>query len=1786
VEGGDLGMSTIDERVVNMKMNSGQFLSGVKGVIDALANLKKGLDLKSSAKGLSDLDRAGKNFNLDGMANAIQGVSGKFLSLATIGITALSNLTNKAIAAGSQIAKALTVDPIKAGLAEYETNLNSIQTILANTQASGATLNDVNSALQELNTYSDKTIYNFSEMARNIGTFTAAGVGLKESTSAIKGIANLAALSGSNSQQAASAMYQLSQAIAAGRVSLMDWNSVVNAGMGGTTFQRALAQTAVAMGTLPKSAVKLSGAMKNVTVEGKSFRDSISGDNGPSWLTSDVLTKTLAQFTGDMSDAQLAAQGFSQEQIKAIQATAKTAQAAATEVKTLSQVLDVAKETAGSGWAQTWQIVFGDFAEAKSTFTQMSNTVNGFINASANARNSMLKEWDKLGGRTAAIDAIKNAFDALVSVLKPIKDAFREIFPATTGKQLYQLTTAIRDFMKSLKLSAADGENLKSTFKGVFAVFDIGWTIIKKVIGVFKDVFSAVFSGSGAFLSVTASIGDFLVKLDQSIKSGEGLTSFFDGLSRVLVTILTNVKQVAGAIGSFFKSFATGDGATKSFSTFIESVQAHLHPLAVLLDAMSKIWSRLGDVMSRVWQMMGPLGEAIGKALSGIGDSIAKALNNGDWSTVLDTLNTGLFAVLTLAIKKFLSNGKIFSIEAGGGGGGFLSGIKEAFGGLTDTLSAMQANLKAGTLIKIAGAVGILAASVVALSMIDSAALTKSLGAISVMFLQLGVAMAAIQKVGSFGGALRLAPVAAGLILLSGAILILSAAVKNLSGMNWSELAKGLSSVMALLIGISGAVKLMQGAGKGMISAGAGMLAIAVALNILVLAVKQFATMKWSEIGKGLAAVAGSLLVIAGAMQLMPATLPLTAVGLVAVGAALVIIGAALKIMASMSWEEIGKGLTTLAGSLIIIAAATTAMIAALPGAAALLVVSASLVVLGAALKIMGGLSWKEVAVALVTLAGSLTIIAVAVTAMIAALPGAAALAIVAASLALLGPVLIGLGSMSWAEIGKGLLMLAGVLPVIGIAGAVLTPVIPTLLGLGAAIALIGIGTLAAGAGLLAFSVGLTALSAAGVASAAAITAVGSAIINLIPAAMAALARGIVAFAGVISGAGPQMTQAMTTLIMSLLNAINKVAPKIISTLANLILKLLTTLAKYVPQFVTAGLRLITGVLQGIANNVGKMVTAATNIVVNFLNGISRNIPRVIQAAVNLILAFVNGLANAIRSNQGRVDAAMQNLASAAISAFGHAITNVSSLGTNIVAGIALGISNGIGVVVSAARNLAHSALNAAKAALGIHSPSREFEKLGKFTNEGYAKGLVGSKASVQAATKQMLDLVKQAHQAAWDDMKKASADVSKYKDQLIKDNHDIAKAEAALDKARKSGKGVDDAKFRLSQLIKERDKDTASLKAAQKALAQATSEDKKAVAVQKMLTENFKHQNEVLKRLGAEHDKIAKKLDAANKKLADAKKIRDDFKASTIDQYDSMDSIDANTNLDDYMANLKDEVEKTNRLNIVLSELAKKGLSDKVYKQIVEQGTAALPFAEQLLAGGQADIDEINSLGAQLDTAAGKLGKAASTELYQAAVDSAAGLVKGLETQQKNIEKQMDKIADAMVASIKKKLGIHSPSRVFAGIGGFSALGLAKGLKASSKVVENASSTMGDRAVNALKESMKKAKDLAIDEADFNPAIRPVLDLTAVQKASGKLEGMLRPKPLSIQASTDRATSLAVDEVSKRDLISLRDELHAERAQAITYIQHNNSPKSLSSAEIYRQTKNQLSVAKGALPK
>lgn len=1312
-------MSAIDERVVSMRFNNAQFESGIKQTLASLIGLKSGLNLDASKKSLDDLSAAGGRFSLANVGASVEGISAKFLAMATVGITALTNIVNKAIAVGTQMVKSLTIDPIKSGLGEYETNLNAIQTILANTQASGATLSDVNATLAELNEYSDQTIYNFSEMAANIGRFTAAGVDLDTSASAIKGIANLAALSGSNSQQAAGAMQQLGQAISAGTVSMEDWNSVTNAGMGGSIFQKRLAETAVAMGTLDKSAVSLDGSMENVTIKGESFRNSISAEKGQSWLTSEVLTSALGQFTGDLTDAELAAEGFTAAQIEAIQTTAKSAKEAATVVKTSSQLMGTLAEAAGSGWAKSWELIFGDFEEAKALWTGVNNVLGGMIGASADARNTMLADWKALGGRTAAIDAVRNAFNALMAVFAPIKEAFRGIFPAVTGDDLNNITVKLRDFTAGLMIGSETAEKIKRVFAGVFSVLHLGVAIIMRIAQVFGAVFSELAQGSGGMLDFAASIGDFLVKITSFEHAGGMVNAFFVRFEALAAGAAAAIREFAGYIAGLF-----GGGKTASDGAVVEGaidrVQSRLEPLKGMIDAVTKVWSYLGDMFGKVFTFFTPMALAIGDFFFNLSNTISESLASMDFNQILDMINTGLFAGLILIIKQFLGGGMNIDV-----GGGMLETIKESFEGLTGTLSAMQAQLKAGTLLKIAAAIGILVVSVIALSMIDSAKLTVALTALTAMFTQLLVAMAIMAKVTASAGFIKMPAAAAAMILLSVAILILVAAVKILSGMEWEELGKGMAGLATMLGLVAGAAKLLSMNSGGLISAGLGMIAVAIAIKILVSAVEDFAAMDWATMARGLAGVAATLLALGLFTKLLDAGKAGIAqsAGLILLAVALKVLASAVGDFAEFNWEELGKGMAAMAVALLIIAGAMKLIPPTIVvTAAGLILFAAALLIIAEVLGTMAEMTWEEIARGMVVLAGSLVIIAGAMYLMTAALPGALALIVVAGALTLMVPVLQALGAMTWETILTGLGALAAMFLVLGIAGLVLTPVVPTLLGLGAAIILIGAGVALAGVGIMALSVGLTALSVSGGAAALGLTALVSAVINLIPMALVALANGIVAFATVIGNAAPTFLVAMVQLITALLTAIGQVAPLIIDTLINLITMLLNALLINVPKFLVMGLKLIKALLDGIANNIGGIVASALSIITNLINGIAAGIPGLIQAGANLILTFITSLTTAINANSAAMGKAGGDLAVA------------------IVKGMVNGITAGLTSVVTAAKNLAKSALDSAKSFLGIKSPSREFAKIGVFSGEGLSGGLIATAKMVGKAAEHVAD--------------------------------------------------------------------------------------------------------------------------------------------------------------------------------------------------------------------------------------------------------------------------------------------------------------------------------------------------------------------------------------------------------------------------------------------------------------
>lgn len=1383
--------ATVDSRVVEMRFDNKQFESGVATTMNTLDKFQRSLKMEGATKGLEAVQTSANKINFANIENLatragfhVQDVWQKVANVFEYQIAA------KIVNASKRMASALTIEPVTTGLQEYETQINAVQTILANTESKGTTLDQVNGALDTLNTYADKTIYNFTEMTRNIGTFTAAGVGLDTSVNAIQGIANLAAVSGSSSQQASTAMYQLSQALASGTVKLMDWNSVVNAGMGGQVFQDALKETARVHGVNVDKMIKKHGSFRETLQEG--------------WITSDILTETLSHFTMAAEEGSeqwekykksLMDQGYSEEQAASILKLSNTATDAATKVKTASQLWSTLKETAQSGWTQTWEIILGDFEEAKELFSGIYETLSPMLEATAKARNTLLEgalssNWDKmvkkineagietdrfeeklrstaeahgvdvdklieehgslekafrsgaissdilkeavkglegklvdlsgvtrelkkgmkgddvkqvqqaleklghsvgkagidgsfgkatqnavkafqeanglkvtgivddktlkaleeasgkadglsesvgglianidkLGGRELLIESLKNIFDGLVSVVKPIGKAFRDIFPATTAEQLYSVIESFNNFTKKLTLSDKASENLRRTFKGVFAILDIGKQLFVAVAKAITPLFKKVTNLSGGLLGFTGDIGDWLVSLSESIKTSDVFGKAMEKIGNALGNVRSSFEVAMQKIKSFFKPVidgvkSFGEEVGKNISATADNVKERLGPLTILGNFIKGVFVGLGKVVKMVFPYVLTVSKTIGNIIGDLMNRISDSIQNADYDSFFDLTSGGIIATIGVFIAKFIKSGGDLLDNAGG----FLESIKDIFGGLQECIGAFTESIKADTLKKIATAIGILAVSLLVLSLIPSEKLNSAILAITALFTELMVAMKIFGDMGDMKG---IGKTASAIVALSSAMLVLSIALKVMSTMSWSEMGVGLVSMTVGLGELVGAVWLLSKVPeKNLRKSTKAIKKLASSLLVLSIALKIMSTMSWEGMGIALISMTVGLGALVAAVNLLPKDTAMKTAGLVGLATAMVILGAALKIMSSMSWEELAVGLSALVISLGILVGAMHLMKKAIPGALAMMIVAPALVVLASALKIMGSMSLIEAGTGIATLAASLFIIAGAMACMKKALPGAAALLIVTAALAVLTPVLKALGSMSLPEIGKALLVLAGVFTVLGLAALILKPVVPTILSLAASLALLGIACVGIGAGILMIGIGIATLAAALASGGTAIVVFVSSIVSLIPFIIEQVGLGIVKLVQVIAGAASSICEALTVIVVAVVDALITAVPKLVEGLLVLIVELLDALVTYLPTIVPKLITLVVSLLNLLAQNMPALMDGIFTFIVAVIECLTTNITRIIEPIFNFIAVLFQGIANVL----------------------------------------------------------------------------------------------------------------------------------------------------------------------------------------------------------------------------------------------------------------------------------------------------------------------------------------------------------------------------------------------------------------------------------------------------------------------------------------------------------------------------------------------------------------------------
>lgn len=623
---------TVDERVVSMQFDNKNFESNVKTTMSTLDKLKKSLNLEKSAKGLENINSAAKNCNLSPMANAVESVKSKFSALEVMGITALANITNSAVNYGKRLVSAFTVDPIRTGFQEFELKMGSIQTIMAST---GESLETVNKYLNELNEYSDRTIYSFSDMTNNIGKFTNAGVKLEDAVLAIKGVSNEAAISGANANEASRAMYNFAQALSAGYVKLIDWKSIENANMATVGFKQELINTAVAVGTLTKTTDGYKTSSGTVITPTKNFNESLQDQ----WMTTEVLVGTLKNYADETTDI------------------GKKAFAAAQDVKTFSMMMDTLKEAAQSGWAATWELIVGDFEQGKALWTKVSNVLGDVIGKSAEARNKLIGE---------ALNSSQSKWDDYIKKVNKagIKtEEFEKALTKTAKKHGIAIDKMIKEegsFSKTLKRGWLTKKIFVETLEG-FA--DKTTKISKstddmtKKLKTFQKVVDQVWrgdfkNGTERMKALTEAGYDYYEVQDLVNKTVDGHRLTLEDLSDVQLKNVGYTDKQINAIREL------SEEAKKSGKSIDDLINSFSKPTGreLLINSFKNLWEAITKPLNSIKQAWdNTIGKSINsenlyKLIKGFNDLTESFIISDDSASNFKKVMEGLFSLFQLTV--------------------------------------------------------------------------------------------------------------------------------------------------------------------------------------------------------------------------------------------------------------------------------------------------------------------------------------------------------------------------------------------------------------------------------------------------------------------------------------------------------------------------------------------------------------------------------------------------------------------------------------------------------------------------------------------------------------------------------------------------------------------------------------------------------------------------------------------------------------------------------------------------------------------------------------------------------------------------------------------------------------------------------------------------------------------------------------------------------------------------------------------------------------------------------
>lgn len=1287
---------SVENKIVSIKFDNASFQSKMAETIKALDDLNKNLKLKDAGKGFSDISAAANKVDLGHIESALDHIKSKFSVLGVAGITAISKLTLGVFDFAKKTAESV-LDPIITGGKSRALKIEQAKFMFRGLGI------DVEGAMASAKEAVLGTAFGLDEAAKAAAQFGAGGIQVgTQMTNALRGVAGAAALTGRSFSEIADIF---ASSAALGKVTNQDLDQFATRGL----------NAAAAIGkVLGKNQEQIHKMAKDGKLDFQTFAAAMNTAFG------EHATKANETFQGSLDNlhAAMSRLGASiigpQLEIKRTIFNAMTPQID-NLTKTIKPLVDA--------------------------FILLRTIIGNKLIKTLNGLNVKAFQAGVLGGVVNLQSAFIKLYHLVVPILKTIRDAFKEFFPVNAFKSFTEFTVKFNNFVQKIKIGVGTLGEIKNVFRGVFAALSIGVTVIKEVGKFFFDLVKAVFPIQKDFLAAGSGAGLFLVKLQGILVKGGAIHDFFDKLSAKLAKPKELFGQLAAAISTFIKIIAEDitkpkkllEDLSNAIGSFFDSnktlkagknrVSQRLDEIRSAAESVSNFWDRLKEKTEGIRKILSTIADYITNWFHELGHRIAQAFQPGDFDAAVDLVNVGLLGGIALLLRKFVKDGLKIDF-----GSGVISKMEDAFNQLTGTLKAMQSQLKAKALLNIALAIGVLTASLVVLSLIDSKALTKALAAITISFGELIGTLTAIDKLKfSATGVAKLQGIGTAMILLSSALLILSGAVAIFASIDPPKLASGLSGIGASLSFLVAAAKLLEDNEGGIISASIALGLMAGAIDILAAAVLVFAHTDSKDLTRGLLGVAASLTILVGAALVLQANEG----GIISAGLAMIpmaiglnILAGAVAIFGTMNWETLAKGLGAIAVALGIIAVAMNFMPLDLPiTAAGILILSVAMNVMAEAVKKMGENDLGTLAKGIGAFAIMLGILVFALTDFELALPGAAAMVLIAGSMLIFADVLTQIGKLKIAQLAVGLGAIAAVLGLLGLAAFLMEPLIPALLGLGLALGVIGVAFAIFGASVFLVAKGFQILAESGAAGAKAFVKM-LGIIGSSSTAIADIVAGMaIHFIEDLLNALPLLLRLLTAVIDQILATIIKEVPKIARALVVLIKGILQVIRTTFPDFVNTGIQMILALLRGIrehiteitnlisdiivqfldalTNRIDDIVNAGANLILSFLNGISQHLSEIVAAGVNILVQFLNGIAQGITL----IANAAAGVITAYIEAIGNNINRIVTKGVDVVIAFIQGIASNALRLVNAAGQTIVSFLNGLADAINKYAP-------------------------------------------------------------------------------------------------------------------------------------------------------------------------------------------------------------------------------------------------------------------------------------------------------------------------------------------------------------------------------------------------------------------------------------------------------------------------------------------------